>query len=70
MMPQYVLEFDDDDLGQPRRVEFEAATPAAALPLLKAESRFRQVKLWEGDRKLGELMRDGQGVWHLNDDLI
>ncbi|WP_143089623.1 hypothetical protein [Qipengyuania nanhaisediminis] len=70
MMPQYVLEFDDDDLGQPKRVEFGAENPAAALPLLKGENKFRQVKLWEGDRLLGELMRDGRGVWHLNDDPI
>lgn len=66
-MPQYLLEFDDDDLGQRKRVEFTAENPAAALSLLKDEGAFRHVKLWEGDRLLGDVMRDGQGVWHLDE---
>lgn len=66
-MPQYVLEFDDDDLGQPKRVEFKAENPSGALSLLQQERSFRHVKISESDELLGEVIRDGQGVWHLDD---
>lgn len=66
-MPQYVFEFDDDKLGQPKRVEFAAENSATALTLLQEEAAFRHVKLYEGDKLLGDVMRDGQGVWHLGE---
>lgn len=67
-MPQYVLEFADDDIGQPKRVEFTAPNPAAALSLLEDEGAFRHVKLWKGERLLGDVMRDRPGVWHLDEN--
>lgn len=67
-MPQYSLEFDDDDLGQPKLMEFTSENPATALSLLQTEGVRRTVKLWEGDRLLGTLMRDRKGVWHLDEE--
>ncbi|MBO6527535.1 hypothetical protein [Erythrobacter sp.] len=66
-MPEYLLTFDDDDIGEPKRVEFTGDSPAAALTLLENEGPRRQVKLWEGDKLLGALMRDRNGVWHLDE---
>jgi hypothetical protein len=63
-MPLYSLQFEDDDLGQPKRMEFTTDSPATALSLLQTEGVRRSVKLWEGDRLLGTLMRDRKGVWH------
>ena len=69
-MKEYVLEFADDDLGEPKKVKFKADTPSAAISLLEDENDFRHVKIWQGDRLLGDIMRDGQGVWHLDDERI
>lgn len=66
-MRRYVLEFDDDELGEPKRVEFTAESSAAALTMLEREAAFRHVKLWEDDKLLGDVMRDGQGIWHLDE---
>lgn len=67
-MPLYSLQFEDDDLGQPKRMEFISDSPATALSLLQTEGVRRSVKLWEGDRLLGTLMRDRKGVWHLDEE--
>ena len=67
-MEEYVLEFADDDLGEPKKVKFKADTPSAAISLLEDEHEFRHVKIWQGDRFLGDIMRDGQGVWHLDEE--
>lgn len=67
-MPHYSLQFEDDDLGQPKRLEFTSENPATVLSLLETEGVRRSVKLWEGNRLLGRLMRDRQGVWHLDEE--
>ena len=67
-MTEYLLEFPDDNLGEPKKVRFKADTPSAAISLLENEGVLRHVKIWQGERLLGDIMRDGQGVWHLNED--
>lgn len=66
-MPQYTLEFEDDGFGEPKRVQFNAQNPAGALPLLEGEHAFRHAKVWEGDNLIADVMRDGQGIWHIDD---
>ena len=66
-MPQYTIQFEDDGIGEPKRVEFTAKNPAGALPLLESEHAFRHAKVWEGDNLIADIMRDNQGIWHLED---
>lgn len=66
-MPQYTIEFEDDGIGEPKRVEFTAKNPAGALPLLERERAFRHAKIWKGGELIGDIMRDSQGIWHLED---
>ncbi|QZD90012.1 hypothetical protein K3148_00930 [Qipengyuania aurantiaca] len=66
-MPQYTLEFEDDGFGEPKRVEFKAQNPAGALSLLENELALRHAKVWEGDTLIADIMRDRQGIWHIDE---
>ena len=41
----YTLRYDDDALGVPKRIEFEAASPATALEIAQGEARGREALL-------------------------
>lgn len=41
----YTLRYDDDAFGLPKRIEFEAASPAMALEIAQGEARGREALL-------------------------
>ncbi|QZP08161.1 hypothetical protein [Caenibius sp. WL] len=64
-MPTYSLVFSQDECGEAQRIEFDADDPAAALsPALYARSG-RAAELWDGNRKLADVIRWGPGFWQI-----
>lgn len=64
-MPTFTLHFDDDGIGVDKRVEFDAANPALVFSLLEADRPCRQAALWSGNKPIGTLRRNANGVWQL-----
>ena len=68
LMSTFTIQFADDGRGEPKRVEFEGDTPAAAFGILEREGAVRHAKIWEGSQYLGDIVRDRKGIWQLNSD--
>lgn len=64
-MASFTLTLDDDGLGEPKRIEFNASDPGQAFLILEREASGRMAILWEGQRRLGTLERTEAGVWQL-----
>ena len=64
-MRTFTLRFEDDGKGEPKSIEFEGVDPLSAFAILQSEMTERRVALWEGDVRLGSLMRDRNNVWSL-----
>ena len=64
-MRTFTLRFEDDGKGEPKLVEFEGADPLSVFSILQNEQFDRRVALWEGEVRLGSLMRDSNNVWSL-----
>lgn len=65
-MPTYTLRFSQDGLGEPKVIKFDGETPSAAFAVLDQEAPARQVEIWEGEDRLGNLVRGRSGVWHID----
>ncbi|ALC13751.1 hypothetical protein [Sphingopyxis sp. 113P3] len=63
-MRTYHLLLLDDASGPPRRVEFKAASPDQAFQVARNERDGIHVELWESDRLLVRMSKDG-AVWKL-----
>lgn len=66
-MRRYSLLLAGDRSGEPRRIEFEAVDPSAALELAEREGGDRSMELWENGRLLGTIRPMG-GFWRLSHD--
>jgi hypothetical protein len=64
-MRKYSLLLPADRSGEPRRIEFEATDPSAALRLAEDQGAERPMELWEGDLLLGTI-RPVDGFWSLS----
>lgn len=53
----YTLCYDDDALGLPKRIEFEAESPAMALEIAKGEADGRQARLLVDGEPLCQLVK-------------
>jgi hypothetical protein len=65
-MRNFTMYFEDDGLGEPRRIEFKGPDPLQALHIAKREDKGRTIALFEGDKKLGTIKRLGPELWHLS----
>ncbi|SKC02860.1 hypothetical protein [Sphingopyxis flava] len=63
-MRTYHLLLLDDASGTPRRVEFKADSPDQAFQVARNERDGIHVELWESDRLLVRMSKDG-AVWKL-----
>lgn len=61
----FILHIDQDDLGEPRRIEFDGEDPHLAFGILEREGVGRSASLYEGTRLLGQLKRTGRDFWEL-----
>lgn len=64
-MPSYALLFADDDMGGPKRLEFEAENSEAALEVLRCEAKGRRVTLEEDDQVIAEITRVKDDLWEI-----
>ncbi|MXP28862.1 hypothetical protein GRI58_08510 [Porphyrobacter algicida] len=64
-MRTFTIRFEDDGKGEPKSVEFEGVDPLSVFSILQGEKFDRRVGLWEGNVRLGSLMRDSNNVWSL-----
>lgn len=66
-MAIYKLKFTDDGLGCAKEIEFEALDAGQALLVARGELSGRRAELWERERRLCTLRREGtQGdIWHI-----
>ena len=62
----FILKIDQDELGEPRRIEFDGDDPHLAFGIMEREGAGRAATLWEGERMLGKLKRVGQTFWELS----
>lgn len=53
----YTLCYDDDALGLPKRIEFEADSPATALEIAGGEADGRQARLFVDGEPLCQLVK-------------
>lgn len=51
-MPDYALQFEDDGIGEAKRIEFEANNSKAAFDVLRSEAKGRSVVIEEDERVL------------------
>jgi hypothetical protein len=63
-MRTYSLLFKDDGSGEPRRIDFDARDPSAALELAERQGHEREMQLFEGEMPLGTIQQMG-GFWKL-----
>ena len=64
-MSTYTLQFESDDRGEPKTIEFQGEDPHAAFAILEHEASYRHVTVWEGDKCLGSVTRTRKGLWEL-----
>lgn len=65
MIRTFSLMFEDDGVGQPKRVDFEGVDPAAAFDVMSREHCRRRAKLYEGKKLLSTLRRTGVDGWEI-----
>jgi hypothetical protein len=65
-MRKFVMQFEDDGLGEPKRIEFDGHDPLQALAIARREGTGRTIALFEGDKKLGTLKRIAPELWQLS----
>lgn len=58
-MATYRLKFSDDGIGSAREIEFDAHEAGSALAIAEEELFGRRAELWESERKLCTLRREG-----------
>jgi hypothetical protein len=61
----FTLAFDEDGLGTPKQVSFEAIDPEQAFRIMEREAVGRSAILWEGLTRLGRLRLTEVGFWEL-----
>jgi hypothetical protein len=65
-MRTFIMHFEDDGEGNPRRIEFTDHDPLQALAIAQRENSGRAIALFEGERRLGTLRRLGGELWQLS----
>lgn len=65
-MRAFTLVFDNDGLGEPRRIEFTGTEPHHVFSLLEHEPTERRAVLWEGDQQIAVITRLSDDFWQLN----
>lgn len=65
MIRTFSLKFEDDGLGQPKRVDFDGEDPAAAFDIMSREHCRRRAKLYEGKKLIGTLKRTDVDGWEI-----
>lgn len=58
-MATYRLKFSDDELGSAKEIEFDAHDAGSALAVAQGERFGRRAELWESERRLCTLRREG-----------
>lgn len=58
-MTTYRLKFSDDGLGCAQEIEFDAHDAGTALVIAQREVSGRRAELWESERRLCTLRREG-----------
>lgn len=53
----YTLRYEEDERGLPKRIEFEAASPAAALEIAMGEAEGRRAVLFADSKPLCQLVK-------------
>ena len=64
-MRTFVMQFEDDGIGEPKRIEFLGDDPSQALAIAQRENTGRSIALWEGRKRLGTLRRLGSELWQV-----
>jgi len=62
----FILKIDQDEVSEPRRIEFDGHDPHLAFGIMEREGAGKSATLWEGERMLGKIRRVGQSYWELN----
>ncbi|KHK90942.1 hypothetical protein LK12_08310 [Novosphingobium malaysiense] len=62
-MPLFTITLDEDGFGEPKRIEFTADDAHQAFYILENERTGRKAILWQGQKRLGALQREDDGVW-------
>ena len=65
-MRSFTITFDGEGPDESKRIEFDAYDPVSAFSILEREAAGRKAILWEGDKRLGTLMRTNIGGWQLS----
>lgn len=65
-MRNFILQFHDDGLGEPKRVEFESEDAHEAFSILGKEAERRRVTLFEGERLIATITRTASDGWQVN----
>ena len=64
-MRTFMMQFEDDGLGEPKRIEFLGNDPSEALAIAQRENTGRSIELWEGGKRLGTLRRLNAELWQV-----
>lgn len=65
-MRKFTLRFDDDGVGEARRVEFDGEDPHHVFAILARERDMRQATLWEGEQFIARVKRTRADLWELS----
>jgi hypothetical protein len=65
VMRTFVMQFEDDGMGEPKRIEFRGKDPSQALAIAQRENTGRMIALFEGGKKLGTLRRINAELWQV-----
>ncbi|MBO9576142.1 MAG: hypothetical protein J7494_10425 [Sphingobium sp.] len=66
-MRSFIITLDGEELGDSKRIEFDAPDPASAFSILEREPLGKTAILWEGEKRLGTLRRTRiGGGWQLS----
>ncbi|SEH20151.1 hypothetical protein SAMN05428974_3878 [Sphingopyxis sp. YR583] len=65
-MRSFHILLEDECLGEPSRIDFQAESPDFALQIAQGQAAGRSIELWEGAMRLGTFCKSAPHLWRLS----